>query len=237
MPGRSRTSLILLIAGSVVIGYPTTADAQSTPAVIHACYVPLTGTVYRIKETGLRTACSSTSHVEFSWTDGAGAVRPTGAVAGDLLQFDGAEWKPVSAQSVGGGVTGYEVATLAVNNSYMSQTSTIVSTQPTSCNEYQSCTLVTYYYSTMAPSITVPASCPSGKKVLGVASANGVGTDILPDGRVSVTTPNRWHTTPNQTRLVPAGTELTSSALPNQYPDPSTTPDTFTVKVVCASAI
>ena len=50
MPGPLRTSLILLIAGSVAIGYPATADAQSTPVVIHACYVPLTGTVYRIKE-------------------------------------------------------------------------------------------------------------------------------------------------------------------------------------------
>jgi hypothetical protein len=103
---------------------PTSAHAQTAPpapAVIHACYVPLTGTLYRIDETGLRQGCTSTSHVEFSWTDGFGAVRTTDALTGDLggrfaaptvvglqghalsntapaagqvLTFDGTQWEP-----------------------------------------------------------------------------------------------------------------------------------------------
>lgn len=59
--------------------------AQAPPAaVMHACYVPLTGTVYRIKAKDVRETCASATHVEFSWTDGADAVRSTDHAAGDL---------------------------------------------------------------------------------------------------------------------------------------------------------
>lgn len=52
-----------------------TAAALTTPAVLHACYVPATGTVYRIREPGLRQECAGPAngpqqHVEFSWTEG-----------------------------------------------------------------------------------------------------------------------------------------------------------------------
>ncbi len=110
------------------------ADAQS-PAVYYACYVPLTGTVYRIKETNLKQACT-TGHVEFSWTDGAGALRAGSVVGGDLtgalpnptvaglqrravssaapatgdvLTFDGSTWKPAAIPVIG--VTGWEIVT------------------------------------------------------------------------------------------------------------------------------
>jgi hypothetical protein len=46
---------------------PAAAQAQST---ITACYVPNTGSVYRIQATGAPAACKS-GHVEFSWTTGA----------------------------------------------------------------------------------------------------------------------------------------------------------------------
>lgn len=119
MPGRSRTLLLYLAAiGGIAGGTATPAAAQTatpTAKVMHACYVPLTGTVYRIKETGLRTACSSSSHVEFSWTDGAsadGSFLATGAYAVGLIPASGAGvrmmWYPRYAAFRAGGVSGTE---------------------------------------------------------------------------------------------------------------------------------
>lgn len=118
------------------------ANGQETappavPVVIHACYVPLTGTVYRIKAPGVRDACSSTAHLEFQWTDGDGALRLSDAAGGDLsgtfgaalvvglqghavsntaptagqvLTFDGTKWGPAAA-SGGVGADGSFLAT------------------------------------------------------------------------------------------------------------------------------
>ena len=69
---------------AVVAAVTSARSTAGAPAVFHACFVPLTGTVYRIKETNLKPACTSTSHVEFSWTDGAGAIRAGDAASGDL---------------------------------------------------------------------------------------------------------------------------------------------------------
>lgn len=63
-------SLLTLI---VFLGLsPDIARAQdsSSPTVLHACYVPAAGIVYRIKGPGLADECRSPRHVEFSWTDG-----------------------------------------------------------------------------------------------------------------------------------------------------------------------
>ena len=68
---------------------PAPASAQA-PKVFFACYVPSSGTVYRIKEPDTPAACGTSTkkgvavaHVEFSWTDGAGAVSSDhGALAG-----------------------------------------------------------------------------------------------------------------------------------------------------------
>lgn len=72
---------------AVMVG---TAGAQ-TPKVYHACYVPTTGTVYRIKEPDTPSQCGAstkkgveTQHIEFSWTDGAGALRVSDPAGGDL---------------------------------------------------------------------------------------------------------------------------------------------------------
>jgi hypothetical protein len=53
---------------------PGALEAQTT---LTACYVPKSGTVYRIKVEGTPTKCSQ-NHVEFSWTTGAaGLSEPT----------------------------------------------------------------------------------------------------------------------------------------------------------------
>ena len=50
------------------------AQTTTTPKVFYACYVPSSGTTYRIKEVDLKQECSKSSHVQFSWTDGKSAV-------------------------------------------------------------------------------------------------------------------------------------------------------------------
>ena len=75
---------LLLSSGIVILALPLGAQ---TPKVFFACYVPSTGTVYRIKETGLPSACSmknKTPDVEFSWTDGLDALRTTTLAGGDV---------------------------------------------------------------------------------------------------------------------------------------------------------
>ena len=69
----SRITLSLAAAalGLVAFAAPTALRAQATtPKVFYACYVPSSGTTYRIKETDLKQTCSKSTHVQFSWTDG-----------------------------------------------------------------------------------------------------------------------------------------------------------------------
>ena len=67
----SRLTLILVTC-ALALTAPVTLRAQtpSPQKVISACYVPGSGTVYRIKETDLKQECASPRHVAFSWTDG-----------------------------------------------------------------------------------------------------------------------------------------------------------------------
>ena len=79
-------SLLALTLGVAALAHRD-AGAQGTPTVkvFFACYVPATGTVYRVKEPNTPTACDTKkAHVEFSWTDGVAAVRMTDAAAGDV---------------------------------------------------------------------------------------------------------------------------------------------------------
>jgi hypothetical protein len=95
-----RTTLAALTALAALAGLPAlgahgvgpaTAHAQSAtpagaPTVFHACYVPSSGAVYRIREPGLPDECSVTgkhTHIEFSWTDG-----PDGGAHGALSGLD-----------------------------------------------------------------------------------------------------------------------------------------------------
>jgi len=56
---------------------PSFLSAQSSSATYAACYVPRSGTVYRIKAPNTPSACTKKDHVEFSWTE-AGMPGPRG---------------------------------------------------------------------------------------------------------------------------------------------------------------
>ncbi|MDF1505653.1 hypothetical protein [Roseisolibacter sp. H3M3-2] len=69
---RLRLALAALAALPAVAAAPRAAAAQ---AKFFACYVPTSGSTYRIKTADTPPACTKASHVEFSWTDGADALR------------------------------------------------------------------------------------------------------------------------------------------------------------------
>jgi hypothetical protein len=60
----SRNRLFTLLAALAL--FPAAAQAQTT---ITACYVPKSGSVYRIQAAGAPDACKN-GHVEFSWASG-----------------------------------------------------------------------------------------------------------------------------------------------------------------------
>jgi hypothetical protein len=88
----------LLVAGLTVAGLPprvvgAQAASPTPPRTYAACYVPSTGTVYRIDKPqgstpGAPAACGTNrkgvADVEFSWTDGDGALRVSDAAGGDV---------------------------------------------------------------------------------------------------------------------------------------------------------
>src|SRR6266545_6650186 len=76
--GKARRAAV--VAGVVwLLVLPASVAAQTTDTLL-ACYVPASGTVYRIRKPGLATSCLATSHVEFSWAASGppGATGPTG---------------------------------------------------------------------------------------------------------------------------------------------------------------
>jgi hypothetical protein len=74
---------ILAAAGAAPLRAQT--GPSPTPKLIHACYIPSSGTVYRIKEPNTPAACQN-RHIEFSWNEQgiqgvqgpAGPTGPTG---------------------------------------------------------------------------------------------------------------------------------------------------------------
>jgi hypothetical protein len=78
------TSLAVAIGLSIAI---TRAVEAQAPGVVYSCYVPKTGTVYRIKTPDTPAACVKPDHVEFSWNiqgiqgaqGPAGSTGPVGA--------------------------------------------------------------------------------------------------------------------------------------------------------------
>ena len=123
------TTKILPLAGLLVTGRLVSAagnvQAQSTAQIttkqLSACYVPATGTVYLIKQPGLRSECAS-GHVQFSWSAAgdAPAVTPaavitdpdgwaaTGTFGSGVIPVTGPGvrlmWYPRKAALRGGGV-------------------------------------------------------------------------------------------------------------------------------------
>lgn len=63
-----RALCLTAVSIAALAGLTAPAAAQA-PALIYACYVPVSGTVYRIKETDVKEACSSSKHIEFSWNE------------------------------------------------------------------------------------------------------------------------------------------------------------------------
>jgi len=68
---RAFSASVMLVAAALAISFgAASAHAQAKaqpPDTIWACYIPRTGTVYRIKTTDLRQTCRSSKHVMFSW--------------------------------------------------------------------------------------------------------------------------------------------------------------------------
>jgi len=68
MNPRRLSLLFALAAASFVAPGARDAAAQTSPPdTIRACYVPATGTIYRIGAPGLPSTCFSREHVEFWW--------------------------------------------------------------------------------------------------------------------------------------------------------------------------
>jgi hypothetical protein len=67
-----RAAVAALVLTAAHLAALSAAHAQAT---FYACYVPSTGAVYRIKTADTPQACTKTTHVEFSWVDGAGAIK------------------------------------------------------------------------------------------------------------------------------------------------------------------
>ena len=84
-------SLALSMVAGVAMMSLTTAASASAQATLSGCYVPNSGTVYRIKAAGLPTACHSKNHVEFTWS----LQGPPGPVGPkNTTRPPGANWAP-----------------------------------------------------------------------------------------------------------------------------------------------
>jgi hypothetical protein len=63
-----RSSLMCVLMPVVLVSVAcSTLDAQDTPAVLKACFVPSTGTIYRVAAAGTPTVCTKATHVLFEW--------------------------------------------------------------------------------------------------------------------------------------------------------------------------
>jgi hypothetical protein len=206
----NRASLISFVACVLLTMAAPTAAAQTQiiPAkVLWACYVPLTGTVYRISpdgsDAGLRTACSSTSHVQFSWNE---------------------QGPP--------GVSGYEVISSTVQKTYFSFFLNVALREH--CLSYfatgmvVSCSQLQYDYHAIRQALpgVSDVTCPAGKKVVGASAADGVRLKISSDG-------SSVHFVTNTT---PRVTEEFVGPPTSSTPVPSPDPEMFDIQVICATA-
>src|SRR5690242_806111 len=73
------TAGVLAFLGVVFAPALALAQAPAPSDTVYACYVPATGTVYRIKVTGLPNACVANTHIEFSWLTASGVAAVSGA--------------------------------------------------------------------------------------------------------------------------------------------------------------
>jgi hypothetical protein len=123
------------------------------PEVIYACYVPNSGTLYRIKAEDPAETCKAASHIEIQWEvegpEGAqgpqgpmgpqGPAGPAGPIGPAGPQGPQGPAGPAGAQGPAGpaGASGYEVVSVSVENGFFVTDEIVI------------------------------AQCPAGKKVLG----------------------------------------------------------------------
>ena len=95
-------------AAALPVAASTPAVAQTT-SLLHACYVPKSGTVYRIKTANAPAECIKADHVEFSWNEQGiqGPVGPEGPAGPSGPSGPAGEAGPVGPQGPSG-VSGYE---------------------------------------------------------------------------------------------------------------------------------
>jgi hypothetical protein len=88
-----------VLASAALFATPSAVSAQAAPpAILYACYVPGSGTVYRIKETDVKQTCSSTLHIEFSWNQ----QGPTGPQGPQGIQGPAGPAGPTGPQGIQG---------------------------------------------------------------------------------------------------------------------------------------
>ena len=71
---RRLAAAALVLAALTLSARP--AEAQANETTFYACYVPGSGTIYRIKSANSPAACKKGTHVEFQWTDFVRAIDP-----------------------------------------------------------------------------------------------------------------------------------------------------------------
>lgn len=81
---RPRAMRLAAVGAALMLAASVRPAAAQTSNLLWACYVPLTGTVYRVKATNTQAACTSPTHVMFSWNEQGpqgvkGDVGPQGA--------------------------------------------------------------------------------------------------------------------------------------------------------------
>lgn len=149
----------VVMAGVTLVSHPAMAEWNGMslllddPEVIYACYVPGSGSLYRIKADDPTETCKSPNHVELHWNvvgpqgpvGPAGPQGPVGPVGPQGPQ--GPQGAPGSAGPAGASgpqgptgsafISGYEVVTVEVQNDFGNMGEIVV------------------------------AHCPAGKKVIG----------------------------------------------------------------------
>jgi hypothetical protein len=93
-----RTLAAALATLAVVPAALRAQDAAPKARTLTACSVPGSGTIYRIKESGLPASCAP-GHAEFSWTDGASVLAAAEARLASAAEKSGG----VEAQGANGG--------------------------------------------------------------------------------------------------------------------------------------
>lgn len=64
---RLRGAMVACAAATIVTTVASPTLAQTSADTVRACYVPSSGTIYRVQATGTPTACAHASHVAFSF--------------------------------------------------------------------------------------------------------------------------------------------------------------------------